>query len=184
MARTMAAVAGMQEARRVQAAQHSAQWAAQRVAQQAAEQTAQQAAEQAAVREYLKSKPPQAAWEDEGPAARVARVAEQLSRSQARLARSAAAAGRHGAGSGSFTAARGSAVGSRAASEAGVSEGSTEILPASEDPQQSDNHGNHSARSARLPEQLMRAAARVQSGSPHSSAARARGAFATKVRSP
>ena len=193
-ARSMATVAGMQEARRAQVAQHSAQWAEHRVAQQAAEHAARQVAEQAAVREYLKSKPPQVAWEEEGPVARVARVAEQLSRSQARLARAAAAAGRHGSGSGSFTStasrpgsgsfttATGSIVNSRATSEAGVSEASTEIVPAPGDTHPHPPHGNHSGRSARLPEQLRRAAARVQSGSPRSSAARARGAFATKVR--
>jgi hypothetical protein len=187
--RSMTAVAGMQEARRAQAAQQSAQWAEHRVAQQAAEQAARQVAEQAAVREYMKSKPPQVAWEEEGSVSRVARVAEQLSRSQARLAHSAAAAGRHGSGSSSFTStgshscttATASIITNRAASEAGLSEASTEIVPVPDYTHPHPPNGNHSGRSARLPEQLRRAAARVQSGSPRSSAARARGAFATKV---
>ncbi|EFN57159.1 hypothetical protein CHLNCDRAFT_143519 [Chlorella variabilis] len=172
MARTMAAVAGMQEARRAGV--------------QAERYASQQAAEQAAMREYLKSKPPQVMWEDEA-AARVARVAERLARSQSRL--SSLPPGSVASRPSSYT----SAGTSRAASEASYA--SSEILPA-EGPgsQAPSTHSAHSGRSAQSvaqlplgghggaarPEQLQRAAARVQSGSPRRSSARARGSFAVK----
>lgn len=126
-------------------------------------------------------------WEDEA-AARVARVAERLARSQSRL--SSLPPGSVASRPSSYT----SAGTSRAASEASYA--SSEILPA-EGPgsQAPSTHSAHSGRSAQSvaqlplgghggaarPEQLQRAAARVQSGSPRRSSARARGSFAVKV---
>lgn len=126
-------------------------------------------------------------WEDEA-AARAARVAEQAARAHARgLPRSHRSHSSCGGGSRGGPVSQGTGS-SRAPSEAACSE----ISPAPSEHSGRTGDGSLGAYSvvvrpqgthqaADLPEQLRRAAARVQTGSPRSSAARARGHFAVKV---
>lgn len=174
---------------------------------QRAAHLAQQAAEQAAMRDYLRSLPPQVVWEDVAAAqaarnmARAqSRLARQASRhhqghghpshrmpggSQSSLGPSSYTAGASGPGS----AASGP---SAPTSEAGYpASDASEIEPAGGAQPHTHTLARQRSLEARvaagggggggpLPEAMKRAAAKVQPGSPRRSAARVKGAFASK----